>query len=74
MVPDIAEDADFVNNFKRQSNSPTNANRPSVLARLYFLKAPSGKQFVVTQELLDRTLNRCLGLLTESFIAFSEST
>ena len=73
MVPDVAEDAESVSNFKRQSNSLTNANRPSVLARLYFLKAPPGRQFFVIQELVARTYNRSLGLFTESFIGFFES-
>ena len=73
MVPDVAKDADSIRNFKRQSNSPANANRPNILTRFDFLKAPSGRQLVVTQEIADRTLNRRLSLFTESSIGFFEA-
>ena len=62
MSPDVAKGAGSILHFKRQSDSLVNANRPSALARFYFLKFPTRRKSVATQE-----------IIIESFVGFVEA-
>ena len=73
MFPDVAKDAGSILHFKRQSDSPVNANRPRSLVRFYFLKFPTRRKSVATQEITERKVNRCPILFTELFVGFFEA-
>ena len=73
MFPDVAKDAGSILHFKRQSDSLVNANPPSFLVRFYFLKFPTRRKSVDTQEITERKVNRCPILFIESFVGFVEA-
>ena len=73
MLSNVAKDAGSVRNFERQPHSPTDAYRPSVLARPDFLKSSAGRQFVAHQEIGKRVFNRPLILPVKSVVGFSEA-
>ena len=73
MVPDVAKDAGSIRNFKGQSNFPADTNCPSDLARLYSLEFPAGRKFVATQEIGERTVDRCPVSFAEAPVGFVEA-
>ena len=57
MLPNVTKDAGSILHFERQPRTLVNANRPSALIRLYFLKLSTGGKFVATQEIPEPTVN-----------------
>ena len=73
MVPDVAKDAGSIRDFKGQSNFPVDTNCPGALARFHSLEFPAARKFVATQEIGERTVNRCLVLFAEAPVGFVEA-
>ena len=61
MVPRITKNAGSFLDFKRQSNSPVNTNRPHIPFspfRSNFIRVSVGKKPAVTQKFCERNINR----------------
>ena len=73
MAPDVTKGAGSGRDFKRQTNSLVNSDRPSFLPRLDFLEISTGRWFVTISQFTNSLINCCLIFFTQAAVGFVEA-